>query len=369
MKILHLCIAALVLVTGQVTAAPGERWYKDEQVVRGEPLFRQNCAACHGQNAEATPNWKQTDANGNYPPPPLNGTAHTWHHDLDLLRRTIREGGAKLGGQMPGFEGQLDAEEIDSIIAFFQSKWPDEIYQRWAGRFESSDLPSLNDIVVASERAITKLLRQRIGNTKIDDVSETSVEDVWQVQIGNRYVYLLEGGKYALTGDLINLEDGRNLTAQSRRVVTVETLAEFDDADLVVFAARGEPRAILNVFTDTSCPYCQQLHSEIDKLQDAGITVRYFPYARGGSRGPGYQHLRSVWCAEDRNQAMTDAKNQLFDDLPSGDCQAASIVDRGYLAGNQIGISGTPALVKPNGEKIEGYRPYQELIPQLLGSP
>jgi len=102
------------------------------------------------------------------------------------------------------------------------------------------------------------------------------------------------------------------------------------------------------------------------KLLEAGITVRYFPYARGGERGPGYRHLRSVRCAQNRNQAMTDAKNQKFDSLPSGDCEAASTVDRGYLAGNKIGISGTPALIKSNGEKIEGYRPYQELIPQLL---
>ena len=123
---------------------------------------------------------------------------------------------------------------------------------------------------------------------------------------------------------------------------------------------------MLDVFTDTSCPYCQKLHSEIDKLQQAGITVRYFPYPRGGSRGPGYQHLRSVWCAEDREQAMTDAKNQQFDDLPPGDCAAAEMVDRGFLIGQQIGITGTPALFKGNGEKIDGYRPYQELIPMIL---
>ena len=366
MKSLKLLIATFMLITGQVIAAEQERWYSDDQVIQGEQLFRQNCASCHGQNAEATPNWKQTDANGNYPPPPLNGSAHAWHHNLDLLRRTIRDGGAKLGGQMPGFEGSLSAAEIDSVIAFFQSKWSDEIYERWSGRFASSDLPSLTDSAVAPEPPVTRLLRQRIGNAKIDDVSETSVEDVWQVQIGNRYVYLLEGGKYALMGDLVNLENGRNLTEQSRRVSAVETISEFDDADLVIFAARGEPKATLNVFTDTSCPYCQKLHSEIDQLQEAGITVRYFPYARGGSRGPGYQHLRSVWCAEDRRQAMTDAKNQLFDDLPPGDCAAAEMVDRGYLVGNRIGISGTPALFKSNGEKIEGYRPYQELIPQIL---
>jgi thiol:disulfide interchange protein DsbC len=366
MKMQTFLLVGLLLVSAQSHGVEGDRWYSDEQVVQGEKLFRQNCAGCHGQNAEATPNWKQTDANGNYPPPPLNGSAHAWHHDLDLLRRTVREGGAKLGGQMPAFEGVLSAGEIDSVIAYFQSKWPQEIYQRWAGRFESSDLPSLNDIVVAAKQPLTRLLRKRVGNVKIDDVRETSVEGVWQVRIGNRYVYLLEDGKYVLMGDLINLESGVNLTEQSRRAGIVETISEFRDEDLIVFAAKGESRAILNVFTDTSCPYCQKLHAEIGQLQAAGITVRYLPYARGGVKGPGYQTLKSVWCAEDRKEAMTNAKNERFDGLPPGDCAASAMVDRGYRAGKQVGIRGTPALVKSNGEKIEGYVPYRELIPQLL---
>ncbi len=369
MKILNLTLAGLLFVAGQSFAAEKELWYSKQQVSQGEQLFSQNCAACHGENAEATPNWKKTDANGNYPPPPLNGTAHAWHHDLDLLRRTIREGGAKLGGQMPAFEGVLSTEEIDSVIAFFQSKWPDDLYQRWAGRFESSELPSLNDIAVADKSPITRLLRQRVGNVKIDDVQETSVENVWQAQVGNRYVYLLDDGKFALMGDLINLENGQNLTEQSRRADVVETISEFSDEDLIIFAAKGETKAILNVFTDTSCPYCRKLHSEIGQLQEAGITVRYLPYARGGKKGPGYETLKSVWCAEDRNKAMTDAKNERLEGLPSGDCALSAMIDRGYRAGNRLGIRGTPALVKSNGEKIEGYVPYRELIPQLLQSP
>ncbi len=368
MKIRSLILVGLLIV-GQSFAAEKEPWYSKQQVSQGERLFRQNCASCHGQNAEATPDWKKTDANGNYPPPPLNGTAHAWHHDLGLLRRTVREGGAKLGGQMPAFETVLSAEEIDSVIAFFQSKWPDDIYQRWAGRFESSELPSLGDIVVPANSSLTKLLRQRVGNAKIDDVQETSIKDVWQARVGNQYVYLLDNGKYALMGDLVNLETGRNLTEQSRGADVVETISEFSDEDLVIFAAKGETKAILNVFTDTSCPYCQKLHSEIGQLQEAGITVRYRPYPRGGKNGPGYETLRSVWCAEDRNQAMTDAKNDRFEGLPSGDCTQSAMIDRGYQAGNRVGIRGTPALVKSNGEKIEGYRPYQELIPQLLQQP
>jgi hypothetical protein len=33
---------------------------------------------------------------------------------------------------MPGFADTLDRNEIRETIAFFQSFWPDETYERWA---------------------------------------------------------------------------------------------------------------------------------------------------------------------------------------------------------------------------------------------
>ncbi len=135
---IYIFFTALILVAAQSHAVEDDRWYNDQQLERGETLFRQNCAACHGPNAEGTANWKQADAKGNYPSPPLDGSAHAWHHDIDLLRRTIREGGKNLGGAMPAFAERLDAEQIDSVIAYFQSKWPHDIYRKWAGRFEIS---------------------------------------------------------------------------------------------------------------------------------------------------------------------------------------------------------------------------------------
>ena len=117
--------------------------------------------------------------------------------------------------------------------------------------------------------------------------------------------------------------------------------------------------------------YCladKKLHEEIASLQDAGISVHYIPYPRGGSQGPGYQTLKQVWCAEDKPEAMNIAKGVSSGDLPSGDCAAASFVDEGYTIGNRIGITGTPALFLQNGTKIDGYRPYRELIPVVLDS-
>lgn len=135
-----LFIAALALLFvfiglyGWLQQAPDNvpgRWYSTQQVTDGNTLFQQHCAICHGSQAEGTAEWKKTDANGNYPPPPLNGSAHAWHHSIDQLARYIRQGGTQLGGVMPGFGAQLDERQVQSLIAFFQSKWPEETYQTW----------------------------------------------------------------------------------------------------------------------------------------------------------------------------------------------------------------------------------------------
>ena len=107
------------------------RWYTQSQVHTGQRLYDANCSVCHGNDGSATADWRTPDANGKYPPPPLNGSAHTWHHSVALLNYTIENGGAEFDGMMPGFAGVLNEEQRLSIIAYLQEWWPDDIYAKW----------------------------------------------------------------------------------------------------------------------------------------------------------------------------------------------------------------------------------------------
>ena len=134
--ILHQCVIVMLLLTG---CSPGEptvagRWYTQSQVDQGREVFAHNCVACHGQEAQGSFAWRRPLADGTYPPPPLNGRAHTWHHPMAALQRTIRDGSTALGGSMPGFKETLSEDEIKAVIAFFQSKWQDRIYRQWEKR-------------------------------------------------------------------------------------------------------------------------------------------------------------------------------------------------------------------------------------------
>lgn len=219
----------------------------------------------------------------------------------------------------------------------------------------------------AALEEMTRLLKMRLGSDDVDTPVATGIDGVYQTRFGNKIAYLIGDGRYVLVGDLVDLKLARNMTEVSRRAIIVEALADFGDDKMIVYPAEDEELAVLNVFTDTSCGYCQQLHSEIEYLQQAGISVHYYPYPRGGARGPGYADLRKVWCADDRLEAMSIAKGTSSGSLPeAADCQAAEYVDEGYALGNQIGVTGTPALYTSDGAKFNGYVPYQELIPQLL---
>ena len=101
-------------------------------VARGERVYAERCASCHGANLEGQPDWRRRDANGLLPAPPHDETGHTWHHADDLLFEITKYGpGAVIGDEsyrsaMPAYEGVLGDEEIVAALSYIKSRWPEE---------------------------------------------------------------------------------------------------------------------------------------------------------------------------------------------------------------------------------------------------
>jgi mono/diheme cytochrome c family protein len=128
-------IAIIVFLTG---CSPEEKEkITDSTAGYGEEVFNNNCVSCHGSEGRGlAKNWKVKDENGNFPAPPLNGTAHTWHHSPAQLLYTINNGGADMGGQMPGFSERLNEEQKQALIDYIYSLWPREIQTKYDERFK-----------------------------------------------------------------------------------------------------------------------------------------------------------------------------------------------------------------------------------------
>ncbi|GIR72086.1 MAG: hypothetical protein CM15mP74_33370 [Halieaceae bacterium] len=173
-----------------------------------------------------------------------------------------------------------------------------------------------------------------------------------------------DGGYFFLNGDLHQVSEAGavNLTEERRSLARKEQLAAVSLEDMVVFSPKGETRDYVSVFTDVTCFYCQKLHREVDQLNAKGVEVRYLAFPRGGINSDGAKKLATAWCADDQQTTLTELKAGV--DLPVNDCADSPIAAQ-YQLGQEMGVSGTPAIITSSGMMIPGYRPAADLIVAL----
>lgn len=101
------------------------------QLALGRKLYLAHCKECHGENAEGHPSWRMQGPDGKYPPPPLDGSGHAWHHPNAVLIDVIKHGSPGGMGNMPGWQDKLSDKEITAVIDWFKSLWSEQAYEVW----------------------------------------------------------------------------------------------------------------------------------------------------------------------------------------------------------------------------------------------
>jgi thiol:disulfide interchange protein DsbC len=117
------------------------------------------------------------------------------------------------------------------------------------------------------------------------------------------------------------------------------------------------------VFTDVDCGYCRALHRNIDDITARGIEVHYVSYPRTGPNTESWTKAEHVWCARDRNTALTQAKLGT-DAKPDPGCKSTPIATH-YALGRAVGMTGTPAIYAQTGEDVGGYAEPDVLLTRL----
>jgi thiol:disulfide interchange protein DsbC len=227
-------------------------------------------------------------------------------------------------------------------------------------------MSSLASAADTPEVVIKRALEAARPDVKVESVAPSEVPGLYAVKFGNGpQVYATPDGKFFVLGDLFQVQPRGfvNLAEQKRDGERAKLLATLKPEDMVIFKAKGQAKSVITVFTDVDCGYCRKLHKEVPQLNAMGIEVRYLAYPRAGIGSDSYQKMVTVWCAKDRQAAMTKLKNG--EAMPIATCKN-NPVSMEYELGDKMGVNGTPALIKPDGELIPGYMPAAELA-QALG--
>jgi thiol:disulfide interchange protein DsbC len=212
--------------------------------------------------------------------------------------------------------------------------------------------------VPAEER---ERLAEMFESIEPGNVKSSPIDGWYMIQKGSLVAYISQDGRYLLQGDLIDLDSKVNLSEQSRTDARRELMSKLGDDETIVFAPK-ETKYTVTVFTDVDCTYCRRLHNQIEQYMANGIEIRYLLYPRGGPASAAWNTSEAVWCAKDRGEALTLAK--LDREFESASCDA-SIVQDHYVLGQEVGLSGTPAIVLDDGELIAGYLPPDALKMRL----
>lgn len=212
--------------------------------------------------------------------------------------------------------------------------------------------------VTKTANSLSSLLR---GNPSLDRIRKTPIAGLYEATLGSNIIYITANGKHFILGEIYRAKNTENLTESRRNKMRMQAINAIDESEMVVFAPKGKTKYTVNVFTDVDCGYCAKLHKEVPFLNRAGVKVRYLAFPRAGKGSDTYNTMVSVWCADDQQKAMTDAKNRRK--IKTKTCNHP--IDKLYNLGQDVGVTGTPALVLPNGKLLPGYIPYYQLIPYL----
>ncbi|WP_218110598.1 thioredoxin fold domain-containing protein [Ostreibacterium oceani] len=194
-------------------------------------------------------------------------------------------------------------------------------------------------------------------SAEIKSVTQSAIPGIYEVQINNQIVYLSEDGEKVITGDIYDLKQKFSHTEKTKNALRQQTVASIDDSDKIIYQAKEEKYRI-TVFTDITCPYCTQLHEQIAEFNDQGITVKYMAFPRAGAGSQAQKDMQKIWCADDKAQAMNEAKKNK--QIPDATCDGNQVIEQ-FLLGQDIGINATPTTIFEDGELQPGFVPAEDM--------
>jgi thiol:disulfide interchange protein DsbC len=196
-------------------------------------------------------------------------------------------------------------------------------------------------IAIADEADVKKAVEANLG--KVEKLVKAPMAGIWEVTVDGQIFYADDKGSYLITGNLLDLKTGKNITAE--RQFNALPL------DLALKQVRGTGKHIMVTFEDPNCGYCKKLAKDIQTLKDVTIYTFLYPVLGDDS----FEKSKAIWCAPDKSKAWTDwMNNGKAPSAAPAKCDTTGL-DRSAQLGRKLRINGTPAIFFAGGERVGGY--------------
>lgn len=206
---------------------------------------------------------------------------------------------------------------------------------------------------LADSGALLKKLNDLYPNTKIDQVTPSAVQGLYEVTMGQNIVYTNDEARFFLFGHMFDMKERRDLTAEKKESLGLKAGGKISTdtlplSDAITYpSAKGGKR--LFVFADPNCGYCKEQESELMKLKDVTVHLFMIPILSEDSR----EISVNVWCATSPQQAWRDWMLKGKRPKASEKCKS-DVIDRNLALAQRLGIRATPTLLLEDGTIMPG---------------
>ncbi len=210
------------------------------------------------------------------------------------------------------------------------------------------------------------LLQMKATDTKVTGIKMSPVRGLWEVSTdkGGRRDILYVGfsKKQVMQGTITDLDAANgsgqqkapeNKPAESKKPADaryIET-AKIPLGDALVLGDSNAVQKVI-VFTDPDCPYCAMIHSELKKVvvekSDIVFYLKLMPLTK--MHPDAYWKAKSIACS--RSMLLLE-ENFEKKPIPRPSCESP-VIDENIKLGVEIGITGTPTLIMPDGFVVLG---------------
>ena len=198
-----------------------------------------------------------------------------------------------------------------------------------------------------------KSIQESYPDLSIESIKKVD-ENFFEVIIHGEIFYLSSDYKYFIAGNVINVKTKENITEVSRKSRRLSILENLNAENMIVYKP-NKTNYILTIFSDTSCPYCQKLHEELDELIENNIEVRYILFPRFGQNTEAYMQMISIWCSDNQKTALDNENIEQ-------NTQCDNPLNENLELAQKLSVTGTPMMFTENGSVIPGYQPAKEII-------
>jgi len=200
-----------------------------------------------------------------------------------------------------------------------------------------------NQVSESTKKTISKSLE----GVPISGIRTTPVSGLYEVQSGDKIYYTDKTGQYLLTGHMFNTGNKKDLTAARLAEINRINWKDLPLEDAIV--SGPEDGLKMAVFTDPECPYCKRLEKQLKN--ETGIRTYTFLFPLTQLHPQAYEKAKSIWCAKDQHQAMTDVMLE-GKKLPKATCETP--IDRNMKLAAKLNVMGTPTMFAKDGRKYTG---------------